>query len=422
MRGIKGQYFLTFAVVGCVLPYLSPYLVHRGFDEAGVGLILGCGAAAVIVTPVLVTLLADAWWPARRVMAGVYLAAGAALTALLCVERFWLLLICWVGFQLAFCPSFALQDGLNFQHQHRRRAEGLAVVPYHQVRLWGTFGFVLPSLVMYMLLRVGVALPVSLVAGVGFCLAATAWTPWLPPTRAAAHDPRDPTRATRRLPTLQAARAMCEPRLLVFCTAMFLLQMAVAAYYGFFPIYLTDQVHVDQRWLGLIFSLGVVLEIPFMLGFGAIIARLGLRRLLLTGIAVSAIRLGVLAVWPSLATALFMQVCHGPMVLVAHVVPPVYLNSRADERYRHSIQGIYLMVIGGAARVAGMILAGLAARQMGMTSMFAVAAGICALAALLILVAFHDHGRDLDAVHDSSPAQQQPDDPIAAHDRAGKQQ
>ncbi len=77
---------------------------------------------------------------------------------------------------------------------------------------------------------------------------------------------------------------MLEPHLLVYCIGMFLANMAMYAYYTYYPIYLTDQAHIGPQWVGLIANLGVVGEIFYMMGFGWLERTLGFKRLLAIGI------------------------------------------------------------------------------------------------------------------------------------------
>ena len=56
---------------------------------------------------------------------------------------------------------------------------------------------------------------------------------------------------------------------------------------------------------------------------------------------------------PFAAVAIGVQLIHGLTVLVIHVAPPIFLNQRAGDRYRNSMQGLYTMAFAGAGRVIG---------------------------------------------------------------------
>jgi len=184
------------------------------------------------------------------------------------------------------------------------------------------------------------------------CRAFWIMDPRPPPPRA--HEVDGP----KRLPTLSAARTILESHMAVFCIAMFILQLAISAYYTFYPIYLTRQLRIDAKWIGLIMSIGVAIEIFFILAWGSLMRRLGFRGLMVLGVTCTAVRFALLYFVPTTGMAIGTQVLHGAMVLVVHVAPPIYLNHRAGDTYRNSIQGLYARAIAGPGRIIGTAIAG----------------------------------------------------------------
>jgi PPP family 3-phenylpropionic acid transporter len=387
MRAMRAQYFLTYAVMGCVLPYLPVFLRARGMQQTQVGYLFAISGVAVLLAPVLVTLLADTHADARSLMAGALAVAGASLVGL-ALSHALVPLLCWYALHaLAMTPLMPLQDGLLFAVQERRRREaGAEPMPFHRVRVWGTVGFIFPSAALFWMLRAGVRVDVTLVAGAICATLAALWARLLVPGAGprAVVDPRD-----NRLPTLAALRVLLRPDALVFCAATFLLGVATASYYAFYPIYLTEVVGIDAQWVGLIANVGVVIEIFFMLAFGALLRVLGLKWLVVTCIGATAARFALLAGVPGVASAIATQALHGMMVLMVAVIPPLFLDRRAAPRFRHSMQGLYAMLVLGLARTVGSLLAGPVA-QRSVTLLFWVAAAICAAAALTVAIAFRD--------------------------------
>ncbi|MEX0885946.1 MAG: MFS transporter, partial [Phycisphaeraceae bacterium] len=192
------------------------------------------------------------------------------------------------------------------------------------------------------------------------------------------------------LPTLAAARAMLEPSMLVFLVAVWLCMLAKAAYYAFFPLYLTRQLGVPMQWVGLILSVGVLIEIFFMLGFGRLLRLLGLRGLMAVGAACDALRLALLFAYPNIYVAVGTQVFHGMSVLVVHVAPQIYLNHRAGERYRSSMQGLYCVAVLGSGQILGAALGGLVAQGTSLVTVFGLGAALGVAAAALFAIAFRD--------------------------------
>lgn len=386
MRSLSVQYFLTFAVMGSLLPYVSVFFRDRGLEQSEIGLAFALASAAVLLAPVLVTALADLRVDARRLMSLAMLLTALALLGLSLVHSLAAVMVLWAVHSLTWTPLLPLQDGLLFGIQDRQRRAGRTPIAYHKVRVWGTVGFIAPALVLYLLLRQGTAIEMPLLCAAACALVAGAWAFVLPDPRQSAHLPPS-VPDTTRLPTASALRALREPHVLVFCIAMFLMQIVTAAYYAFYPIYLTETIGIDYQWVGLISAIGVGIEIFFMLGFGRLRAAMGFKWLVVLGFAATAVRLLLLGMVTTPLIAVGTQVFHGLMVLVLHVAPPVFLNERAEDDFRHSMQGLYTMLIFGGGRIIGNALSGWVA-QWSITGLFICAALLCAVAGALVAFAF----------------------------------
>lgn len=392
MRALRVQYFLAFAVMGSVVPYLAVYLRERGLSQAQVGWVSAMTGISVLLSPVVMTLAADMRIANRRLLMGIFVACGLSYAAMANFTTFWGLAAAFALASLALAPIQNLQDGLNFAEQDRRLRMGRPRVPFHRVRVFGTVGFIVPSLLLYFLLAAGMPTRTAIWTAVGVCTLGAVNTLLLP-GRADAAAPTDKA----GLPTLAALRALAEPHLLVFCVSMWLCQMGTAVFYAFYPIYLTEVIGVQTQWVGLIACIGVVIEIGCMLAFGWVLRKMGLRGLMAWGMAAIVVRMSLLWLFPNIWIAVGTQIFHGLMVLVLYVTPPIYLNRRAEPAYRNSIQGLYAMLVFGTGRLIGNGVGGYVA-EVSVPLVFAFGAGLCALGAALVVFAFKDH-----AQHDVEP-------------------
>jgi PPP family 3-phenylpropionic acid transporter len=289
-------------------------------------------------------------------------------------------------------PILPLLDGVHFSQQRLRQSRGEPPQSYPYVRVWGTIGYMVPSVLLFFLLQAGLSLRVALVTGAA-CAAVAA----LQALRLI--DPRvDPAASGAReggrgnLPTLAAARALLRPPLLVFVAALLLLQIAGSTHGSFYPIYLTERVGLDEKWIGQASNLAVFVEMFFVFGCGALVGRLGVKNLLMIAAAATAVRLGLLAATADVWTAVGTQLFHGIFLIATGVIPQIVLNDAAEDRFRHSMQGLYVM-IGGAGRALANLAAGPIAAW-SLSGLYAVAAGVSVAAGLLILVAFRERARD----------------------------
>lgn len=388
MFPLRAQFFLSYGVYGGLLPFLPVFLEkERGLTQPQIGYVFGVSAIATILTPVLLTLLADTYITSRRLIGVLSFIGAAALTTMLLVSGFWAILACYTVWALAYLPVTALVDGYHFSVQAQRDLAKQPLTPYHHMRPLGTVGFLVPNFFLFAALQLGADASSTVIAAIIMSLLGAINTQLLPAISLPAAVEK--TMEKKSLPTLAALRAMLEPHVLVFCISLWLVHLAVASYYTFYPRYVTEEIGIDRKWVGLVVSIGVTIEIGFILAWGWMLNRFGLKNVMIVGIACAGIRLTLLAWFPTEQVAVGTQVFHGMWVIVLHVAPPVFMNSHAAGAYRNSIQGLFVMLVYGTSRVLGNALGGHLS-QGGTARLFGIGAGLCFVAMLLMFFAFHE--------------------------------
>lgn len=358
---VRTQFFLCYGFIGCLLPYVVIYLQRVvGMSDQEIGWMLAFSSLSIMLSPVILTALADSSISGRRLIGGIFCGSSVAMLILAIYASPLAAFLCFGFHMFLFISMLPLQDGLHFSVQQKREIAGQKTTPYHNVRVWGTIGFIIPSLILYGLLEWGIGLSVILYAAVLIGLLGilnSFFLPEFPP------QAKQPAKQGERLPSIDAFRVLLRPRVALFCLAMLFAHLASTAYFGFYPLYLVREVGVTESQAGLIFNLGVVVEILFILGFGWAHRVFGLRRLLIVAAALTAFRMALLAAFPSVTMALVGQVFHGMIVITLQIGPVIYLNSLAGDRFRNSIQGVYTVLIAGLSRVVGHLFAGQIAAQ-----------------------------------------------------------
>ena len=148
MRVSKAIYFLIFALGGSIVPFISLFFQQHGLKKDEIGYIYSVAAIAVVLSPILLTYLADSRIDARKILAGAMTIAAAALAVLYMTNGFLATLLIYTIHYLAYIPLSTLTDGITFGVMKRREEQGLPVTPYHRVRVWGSLGFMLPSVIL----------------------------------------------------------------------------------------------------------------------------------------------------------------------------------------------------------------------------------------------------------------------------------
>ena len=379
IRRLQCHYFAIYTVFGAITPYLPIYLRDvKGLGASQMGVIFAAGQSAVLIMPILMTYLADRYRLVRPILIALFCCNIVAMTALLGAVGFWASLICIALNRLATQPQVALGDGLFFTLQNDPSQPRAS---FSSVRVWGSVGFIIPSLVIYAGYSLGGGVTWMPYVTAAFALFGVINAFGLPQRSAPQTDKPQP------MPTLAAARVLRRPPLAFFCLGVGFVIFSNMAFYGFYPLYLTTEVGVAERWVGLISSLGVGFEILYVLALEPMRRRLGFGGLIIIGGAASVFRLACLAFLPTPFFAIVFQVFHGLTVIAFMIVPVMYLNSFAEEGFRNSIQGLYVMLVSGLFAIAGNIAAGELA-EIGLLTLYRVSLGVCLFGLALVALSF----------------------------------
>ncbi len=403
---LKIQYVLIYAIVGSYLPYMPVYLHSLDLSDAETGWVLGAYGIALLIMPTLITHLADKHWSNRSLMTIGYVCSVIALVFMSSQNpSFIALLFLSILFSLAYTPIFSLLDGLTFAHLGQLGQSGQAPPPYHRVRFWGSIGFMLPAFVLYLGMNFyGWHTRAAIITSAVFAGIAGISAMTLPTVQ------RNNQRPGVKIPSAKAWRAIARKPVSTVIGSLIFAFIAIAMFYAFYTRLLEEQ-GVDKKWLGLIVNIGVVCELPLVFASGWFVRRFTLRGVMLIGGVALILRMGLLGLAPTPFVLIATQVLHAPIVLWLYLVPPMYLNLKADDSFRNSMQGLYTMLAFGAARVVGAVLGGyLAVQTLQLT--FTIGAVLAVIAFLWILVSFRDPTaeRQLQAQTQTTIEQPHPDE------------
>lgn len=383
---IRLHYLLVYAVVGAYMPYLPVFLGRDlGFPDSQIGWVAGVYGLSVVVSPPIITYLADRRFAGRTLIAIGYALAALGLVAIALADTFVAVLIVSFAFSTVFTPLFALLDGLSFSAMAREQEAGRSHPAYEQIRVWGSLGFMLPAFVLFFVLKAGAATGrAAIVAAAVAAAIAFLCVPLLPRLPPPARTVPVPRGAAWQVLRARPTRHLVIPLGLLFA--------AISVFYAFYAR-LVLAVGIAPEWVGLVMNLGVLSELPFLLAGGALLRRFSLRSLALVGAACLALRMALLAAIPDPIVTVASQILHGPVVVALYLIPPMYLNLKASPGVRNHVQGLHAMLCFGLARLLGSVLGGYAA-DLALALAFALAAALAALAWLWLWLRFVDPEAD----------------------------
>ncbi len=379
MRPLQIQYFLSYGIIGSIAPLLTVFLKDdKGLTPSQIGLALAMVSCSTLVTPALMTLLADTRLQTRHILAAAYTLTGGALWLLLGSPSVTVTFVLMAAYGLSSVAIFPVQDGLYFSTARQQQQTGGVVTPYPKIRIWGTIGYLAPTVLLWWLLQGAEDVRPAVLTAMVFALGSMLGAVWsLPPVK-----PVPPAAGPRRMPTLEALRQLIRPETRWLCAGLSLTAGAGVIYHSFFPIYLRDYLHLPRPHIPLLINFGVFCEILTTLLLPRLLKRFGEKGLIMIGLAWPVLRMGLLACFPHVGVALAVQLGHGLEILALYLLVPMLLDRQAGDHFRNSMQGTFSMFMGGS-RLLGALVAGVVIQH----DMFQSLAGgaVAALVAWLIV-------------------------------------
>ncbi|MBL9159646.1 MAG: MFS transporter [Verrucomicrobiales bacterium] len=383
MTAIRRQFFVSYAAIGSIMPLITVFLREQGgFDFLQIGFAMALMGVPTLCSPVLITLLADRNLDTRRILATAFTCSAVVLTLMFFSQHIALTLTLFVFHGLASVAMLPLQDGYFFSLAEAERKRTGRSVEYPTVRIWGTMGYILPSLILYYPLLKGAEPRLILPCSVFFCLLSLANSFTLRPVE------RPVSAVPSRLPSRQALGAIFAPNARWLSIGLLFALIAAATYYAFIGNYLDEVVRVPKPYIALIINLGVLVEVGCTLMMPWLQSKIRLKGILVLGLCCMVTRMLLLSFFPHPVVAVVAQLGHGFEVLALYVGPVMFLNRLAGDEFRNSIQGVYTMAITGSARVIGSLSAGWVASTFDLRTNLLLGAGLATCALLIIAFLF----------------------------------
>jgi MFS family permease len=140
--------------------------------------------------------------------------------------------------------------------------------------------------------------------------------------------------------------------------------------------------------VGIANNVAMCVEIPVTFACGWFVHVLGVKRLLALGMGLMALRLGLIASSTNIWIAVGTQVFHAFLIIAVSVLPHTILDERAGDRFRHSMQALFIVMVSCGNALANFCAGRLSSH--GLPLLFAAGAGLCIIAATMILLFWRD--------------------------------
>ena len=339
--------FMEYFIWGAWYVTMGTYLfVHFDANALQVGSSYANLSIAAIISPFFVGLIADRYFAAEKVMAVLHLAGGVVLyyisTVSVFVDFWWLILL----YTLLYMPTMSLTNSISFHQMEDGGKE------FPTVRVFGTVGWIVAGILIGTMGYESsvMSFRIAALASVVLCI----FSFFLPASPVV-------ERVERKLSSILGLDALVlfkSRSFVIFFIASISICIPLSFYYSFTNSFLNDigMVNAASKM-----TLGQVSEFAFMLLIPLMFRRLGVKRMIMIGIAAWIVRY-LLFAYGNIGAELWMLylgiLLHGICYDFFFVTGQIYTDHKAGESIRSAAQGIVTFATYGVGMLIGSYLSG----------------------------------------------------------------
>ncbi len=385
--------FLEFFIWGAWFVTMGTYLGNN-LKASGVetGLAYQTQSIGAILAPFIIGLIADRFFPAQRILGVLHLVGAAMMYFASTATQFSGFYSFILLYMILYMPTLALVNSISFRQMQSPEKE------FSSVRVLGTIGWIVAGLVIGYLNweKAGNLQNTFLMAsGVSAVLGVMSFTlPHTPPARAQGEK-----LTTSEILGLDALSLLKDRSFLTFFLGSVLICIPLSFYYNFTNPFL-NEIGMDRAAAKM--SMGQMSEALFLLIMPWFFVRLGVKRMLLLGMAAWALRY-ILFAFGDVGANYWMLILgiilHGICYDFFFVTGQIYTDNRAGEKFKSAAQGMITLATYGVGMFIGSIVSGyvvdLYINSSGghdWQAIWLVPGGIAFVIILAFVVAFRDPG------------------------------
>lgn len=331
--------FLEYFIWGSWYVTMGTYMgEHLGSSGLQIGAAYSALAVATMISPFFVGLIADRYFAAQRIMGMLHLlGAGLLFLSTTITDNtvfYWIILL----YSLLYTPTIALSNSIAFQQMTDPGKQ------FPWIRVFGTIGWIVQGLLIGYLAIEKTANTFLIAAGASAVLGLLSFIlPNTPPKGRSA----DSAIGTEAFVLLKSKSY------LVFFIAAILICIPLSFYYGFANPFLNE---VGMANAAAKMTMGQVSEAVFILAIPFMFKRVGIKNMLLLGMAAWVLRYVCFAygdagsnLWMLYAGIILHGICYDFFFVTGYM----YTEMKAGEKIKNAAQGLFTFATYGLGMVIG---------------------------------------------------------------------
>jgi nucleoside transporter len=341
--------FLHYFVWGAWYVTMGAYLTKiLNFPGGQIGLAYGTTAVGAMVSPFFAGIVADRFFATQKLLGFLHLLGAALLYYVSTVRTFGLFYPVLLAYTILYMAGHGLTNALTLHHAKNPARE------FPLVMLMGSIGWIVAGLTVSWFKFEDNAGMFRLASVAALIMGLYSFTlPHTPPKGAGA-----PINA-RTMLGLDALRLMRDRSFATFILCSFLICVPLSFYFSWMGVFM-QELQIPNYAAKM--TIGQVSDVVFLLLLPALLLRLGVKGILLVGMAAWALRFGLFSWFDQDRTTLWMLytgiAVHGMCYDYIFVMGRMYVDKRATVDIRGAAQGFHAFVTLGVGMFVGTWFAG----------------------------------------------------------------